>query len=236
MSTSGVTTWKLTASEIIDAALRKLSAISSGVSATTQNRTDGLQALNGMLKLFQTKGMPLWAISEQTLTLTATRTYSLGIGQTINVPAPLKVIQAYLKDTSTGYSVPLDIRTRYDYNLMQPASTTSGCPVHVEYEPGNQIGTLHVYPLPDTYSIANRQIVIVYQRPFEDMVNLTDNLDFPQYWHDAVVYGLATRLAPEFGMPIQDRTVIKAEAKEFLEEALSFGTEEGSLFIMPAWR
>lgn len=235
MTTSGVTVWQLTSTEIVDAALRKLAAISSGVSATTTQRTDATQALNAMLKSFQTKGMPLWAIKEYSFALTATRTYPIGIGQTLNTPAPLKVVQAYLKHTTDLTSIPMTIQNRYDYNLVQPVSTNAGVPVQLEYERGNQSGTIHLWPLPDADSIANRQVTIVYQRPFEDMVNTTDNLDFPQEWHEAVIYGLAWRLSPEYGIPIKDRTELQEIALYHLNEVLSFGTEEGSLFIKPDW-
>jgi hypothetical protein len=235
MATSGVTTWQMTSNEIIDAALRKIAAISSGVSATSANRTDALQALNAMLKTFQTKGMPLWAIKEHSFALTATRSYAIGAGQTVATPAPLKVVQAYIKHTTDLTSVPLLINNRNDYNTNQPASTTTGVPVELEYIiPGQtQIGTIRIWPLPDSDTITNKQITLVYQRPFEDMVNTTDNVDFPQFWHEAIIYGLAVRIAPEFGVPIKDRTILKAEAKEFLDDALSFGTEEGSIFVMP---
>lgn len=233
MSTSGVTTWQLTADELINAALRKIAAISSGATASTSQRADALQALNAMLKTFQVKGMPLWAIKEYTFPLTATKTYSIGVGQTLNTPAPLKLIQAY---RATGdISVPLEIRTRDTYNTTQPTSTSTGTPVHLTYFPGLQVGTIKLWPVPDTTSIADTQITIVYQRPFEDMVGGTDNLDFPQFWQEAVIYGLAVRLSPEFGVPIQDRAMLKAEAKEYLDEALSFGTEEGSMYIQPVW-
>lgn len=236
MSTSGVTTWQLTSDEIVTAALRKIAVISSGVAASTTQKSDATQALNAMLKSFQAKGMPLWAIKDFSFALTATRTYTIGTGQTVSTPAPLKIIQAYNKDTTAITSTPMNVKTRYDYNLNQPTSTSTGTPVDLEYEPGLQVGTMHIWPLPDAYSIANRQITIIYQRPFEDMVNTTDNLDFPQYWHEAVIYGLAWRLAPEYGIPIQDLSKLEGTARYHLEEALSFGTEEGSLFLQPDWR
>ncbi len=67
------------------------------------------------------------------------------------------------------------------------------------------------------------------------MVSGTDTLDFPQWWHEAVIYGLASRLAPEYGIPLQDRSMYQKEAEYFLQEALSFGTEEGSLYLAPDW-
>jgi len=67
------------------------------------------------------------------------------------------------------------------------------------------------------------------------MINGWDEADFPSYWMDAIIYGLATRLAPEYGTAKDDRSILSAEARMFLEDALSYGTEEGSLFLMPNW-
>lgn len=234
MATSGVTTWQLTQDDIIQAALRKLEVIGDGVTSSATQTANALSALNAMLKLFAAKGMPLWAISEYTFSLTATHNYSIGIGQTLNTPAPLKIIQATLIDTVGGTGIPLNIYTHYDYNLLTNTSST-GTPIALEYEPLNQHGTIKVWPKPDATTISTKQVTIVYQRPFEDMVSSSDNLDFPQVWSEAVIYGLATRLAPEYGIPSAERMQLKEEARNMLEEALSFGTEEGSIKFQPDW-
>jgi hypothetical protein len=232
MTTSGVTTYSLGTNEIVNAALRKLSVLGDGTSATATQLTNGIQALNLMLKTFTTKGMPLWVITEYSITPTATRTYTIGVGQTTNTPAPLKVLQVLRDNSTDGTSIPLNIRTHYDYNLLNN-STNTGVPTEFWYEPLNQVGKLHIWPTPDANTIAYVTLRMVYQKPFEDMVGSTDTLDFPQWWQEAVVYGLASRLAPEYGTPLADRNVIRAEAQEFLNAALEFGTEEGSFFIQP---
>ena len=236
MATSGITTFDLTRDNIINAALRKIGVVAKGQTAETEDITNGAQALNVMLKGFQTKGMPLWAIQEYTFPLTATRSYTIGVGRTTNTPAPLKITQAYVKDTTTNYSTPLNIQTHYNYNITNPKSTDTGTPVNLEYEPGNQSGLIRIWPTPDSYSISSRNITIVYQRPFEDMTASGDALDFPQYWLEAVIYGLASRLASEYGLPLPDRADLRQEAAYFLNEALSFGTEEGSMFFSPNWQ
>jgi hypothetical protein len=236
MATSGTTTFDLTRDSIINAALRKLSVIAKGQTAETLDVTNASEALNVMLKTFETKGMPLWAINEYTFPMTATRTYNIGVGKTLNTPAPLKITQAYIKDTITNYSTPINIQTHYDYNLSNPKSNDTGTPVNLEYEPLNQQGNIRLWPTPDTYSISSRSITITYQRPFEDMTASTDAVDFPQYWLEAVIYGLASRLAPEYGLPLPDRADLRQEAAYFLNEAMSFGSEEGSLFFQPNWQ
>jgi hypothetical protein len=79
-------------------------------------------------------------------------------------------------------------------------------------------------------------IIIVYQRPFEDFDAAIDEPDFPQEWFDALKYGLATRLAPEYGVPATERQLLTAEMTRIKQEALSMGMEEGSIFFQPDWR
>lgn len=230
MTTSNQTTFNMTSDQLVTAAMRKLAVLGDGQSPSATQLTNGTQSLNVMLKTLAAKGMPLWAIAEYNLTLTATKLYTFNA--TTNIPAPLKVIQALQVDTPSGVAVPLEIKTHYDYNLLSARNAT-GTPTCYWYEPLNQSGILHLWPTPDTYSVANRTVKLVYQKPFQDMVSGVDTLDFPQHWIEAVIYGLAYRLSPEFGTPIQDRQMLAKEADYFLQEALSFGTEEGSMFFSP---
>ena len=234
MTVSNVTTFSMSGDQIVNAALRKIAALGDGQSPSATQLSNGTQALNLMLKTFMTKGMPLWVISEYSLTMSATHNYTFGIGQTINIPAPLKVLQAILVTTSDGSTRELEVKSHNDYNLLSNQSSV-GSPTGYWYQPLNQTGVFHLWPIPDSATIAQQTVLIVYQRPFFDMVSGADTLDFPQFWQEAVVYGLAWRLAPEYGLPLADRTALKAEAEMLLQEALSFGTEEGSLFLQPDW-
>ena len=235
MSTSGTTTWKLNRDEIIKAALRKLAVLSGGSSPETYQTTDATQALNAMIKGFQADGMPVWAMKSYTFNVvTNTPQYLIGVGQTLNTPQPLKVVQAWRSQGSTTANIPMNVYTDYNYNLL-PLSVSSGTPVNLYYQPLNGYGAINLWPIP---SDATTTITMRYQRPFEDMVNPTDDVDFPSYWEEALIYGLAMRLAPEYGVPLQDRGELSKEAMYFKEQALGFGTEEGSLFFQPdtSWR
>lgn len=234
MATSGSTTFSLTSDQLVNAALRKISVLGDGQTPTSTQLSNSTQALNTMLCTFTAKGMPLWVVTEYAVTPTSSSTYTMGIGQTINIPAPLKVSQSILKDTTTGAIIPMTVKTHYDFNLL-PTSSAPGAPISYWYEPLNQTGVLHIWPSPDSYTISNRVINIVYQRPFQNMVSGTDTLDFPQWWHEAIIFGLAWRMCGDFGIPLNDRANLAKEAEYFLEEALSFGTEEGSLYFMPDW-
>lgn len=228
MSTSGTTTWKLNRNEIISAALRKLAVLSGGSSPATYQITDGTQALNAIVKRLQTDGMPLWAIKSYTFTtVTGDADYPIGPGQTYEAAKPLKVLQAWRNQSNNFSNVPMNIYTNYNYDLL-PLALSSGTPVNLYYQPMRDYGMINLWPKPND-SVTT--ITIRYQAPFEDMTGATDDLDFPTEWTEAIIYMLAVSLAPEYGIPLQDRQLLKKEADELHAQAVMFGTEEGSLFF-----
>lgn len=247
MATSGSYNWTSTRNEIIQAAFRKMGRLGDFESITdvanTAKLNAGIAAINPMIKAFANKGMPVWAISEQLLSFTpwaSTKTVSIGPGATINqLVKPLKILQAVRVDNSnptTPTNVQLEIYTYQNYeNLSSPLSP--GTPTTIFYQPLNYTGEISLWPLPSAYWQTNGQLYIRYQRQFQDFDSATDEPDFPVEWHEALIYSLAARLAPEYSVPMPDRQMLKQEAQAAVDDALSFETEEGSLFLMPdRWR
>ena len=232
MSTSGVVSWTLNRDAIINSALRKLAVLSGGSTPQTYEVTNAAEALNAMIKGFQADGMPVWAIKKYTFTVTSgTYQYEIGNGKTLATPAPLKVLQAYRNQSTTSVNVPMNIYTNYNFNIL-PLTNTSGVPINLYYQPLATSGQINLWPIP---SDSTTTITILYQRPFEDMVASTDDIDFPSYWTEAMIYGLAWRLAPEYGVPTPDRSTLSKEAEFFHQQALMFGMEEGSMYLQPDW-
>lgn len=235
MSTSGTSIWSLKRDAVINSALRKLVVLSGGSLPAAYETTNAAEALNAMIKGFQVDGMPVWAIKDYSLTTVAGQAaYNIGVGQTTNTPMPLKLIQCARVESTGAVNVPMEIKTHYDFNLL-PVNASAGEPVNVFYQPFSTYGTLNLWPTPID---SNTVIQLTYQRPFEDMNSATDDFDFPAYWTEALIYGLAWRLSHEYGVPLLDRQELQKVAEFFHEKALSFGTEEGSMFFMPStdWR
>lgn len=231
MATSGNSNYTTTRDDIIKRALRLIGVVAQGEIPTVDQILESSIALNGLVKAWQADGMPLWAIKTYAVPLTTgSNSYTVGIGQTVNIDKPLKIIQAWLRDLTSNIDIPVRIITKQEYNMLGNKSTT-GMPIQLYYEPLRDTGVLYVFPTPTSYEEANKQLHIVYQRPFEDFDASTDNPDFPQEWYDAVTYGLATRLAPEYGVPAADRKTLFQEAGIIKQEALNFGLEEGSLYF-----
>ena len=232
MATSGSTDFTLTRDQIISGALRLTGELAQGESPTSTQISEASEALNIMVKAWQADGMPLWALKTQTISLTAgVNSYRIGVGQTVNTPKPLKVIQAWNRVSSSSIDIPMRIITKQEYNILGN-KTSSGNPIQVYYEPLNTYGDLYVFPTPTATEAAANSIYIVYQRPFEDFDATSDTPDFPQEWFEALKYGLAVRLAGEYTIDIETRKMLQIEAKMAKDAALSFGTEEGSMYFM----
>lgn len=225
MPTSGSTDFSVTRDDIIKRALRLLGVVAQGELPTADQTTEAALALNGLVKAWQAEGMPLWAIKERAVTLIADQaTY------TLNTPKPLKVFQAWNHDTTSNVDIPMRIISKQEYNVLGN-KTSSGNPIQVYYDPRRDDGILHVFPVPSTADAVNNNLHLVYHAPFEDFDSSTDLPDFPQEWYDAITYGLATRLAPEYGLSSTDRKALWQEMTLIKQEALNFGLEEGSLFF-----
>ncbi len=232
-STSGTTTLATTRDLIILRALRIIGAIGSGETAAQNTTliTESAQVLNELCKEWEADGMPLWAIREYVVPCAA------NVAQYYIANGPLKVLQGWRRDSTSTPNVdsPMIVFTRNDYNLMSSKGTT-GTPNQLWYDPPgnlNQMGTLYLYPTPDSTAATYQKIFLVGQRPFELFNVATDIPDFPAYWHNAITWGLADQLSYEHGVGVTERAQISKKSLFHKEEALGFGVEEGSFRIQP---
>jgi hypothetical protein len=231
MTTSNSTVFNLTRDQIINGALRILGVLSTGQTAESNQITEAAEALNIFIKALEAEGMPLWGMVDYAVPLTAaTSTYQIGLGKTINTPKPLKVVQAWNHDSVSNVDIPMRLLTRQEYSMLGN-KTSAGNPIQYYYQPKLDYGELHVFPVPSSTEAANNTIYITYQRTFEDFLVAGDTPDFPQEWLETLKYGLAVRLASEYGIDAESRRLLLQEYMTIKNAALSFGTEEGSLFF-----
>lgn len=224
MATSNSTNFATSRDELIKGALRIVGALAQGETPTATMTSEAAEALNMLAKAWMADGMPLWVTREYTQALTAsTASYT-------PTTKMMKVIQAYNHNTSTNVDIPMRIITREEYNRLGN-KTTSGNPIQLVHIPNRTDSTIKVFPVPTSTEETYNQIIITYQKPYDDFDTSTDEPEFPAEWFDALKFGLAHRLAAEYGMDINDRRQLLQEAAMLKNEALSFGTEEGSIYF-----
>ena len=238
MTISGQANWNYTRDQIINAAHRKIGIAVDGATATATQLVNAQEALNNIVFSLYAQGMPVWAMTTTFFTpVLGQIAYQVGLGigtGNLNIQAPLKITQAFTRDNISNTDIPMNIYTQYNYNLLS-TKINQGYPVHLWYQPQNQAGTITIWPSPDQYTATNRSIYFVYQRAFDQFNAATDTPDFPQVWIEPLIYSLAHRLAPEFGVPLTEQDKLNETANQLIQNALSFGTEEGALFLQPDW-
>lgn len=236
MATSGIYSLQLTRNQLIEAAIGKLGVLAAGQTPSTEDYDKGALFLNILVGELRTMQVPLWSRKSYSFSLTSgVASYEIGTGKTLNTPYPLKMLQAYTVQTTGSTKVPIDIIADIRYNML-PISAGSSYPVQMTYQPFVNYGVMKFWPTPDASTAATTTVTIVYQEPFEYFNSATDTMDFPEEWYNAIIYKLAVLLAPDWGVPLEERRELKAEAKEHKELAESFGEEDASLFLYPVNR
>lgn len=250
MTTSGITSNQSTRNTLIAAAMRKIGALSKGQSPDSEDLSNGMHALNSVMMEYQTYGLPLWKRQQYVLQLVAGQyvygfgtsvdstlgtpwdedilwddeTFWDGITTTTETVFPLKIEQAILR-LSNSSSQEVFSCSNYEFNRLNTSAT--GKPNQYVYHPMVNNGTLKIWPVPDQeYSLE-----ITHRSQIEVFTSSTETPDFPQEWTNALVYGLASALAPEYGVPLSDRQMLMKEAERHLDIAKDFDYENSSIYF-----
>jgi hypothetical protein len=193
-----------TASDIIRRSLRLIGAIAGGETPSSTEETDALQVLNAMLDSWNTESLAVYALRDETLTLTGAASYTIGGGGALDTTRPVKIEAAYERLGDNDYHVTL---ASADAWCRIAATSTSGEVAEwLYYEPSYPLGTLYLYPKPTTgvLHLVTRVPLAAY--------SATDSLVLPPGYQDAITYHLAIRLAPEYGRPVTPELAALARA------------------------
>lgn len=233
MATSGTYTYNISAQDLLTDVLRTLSVLEEGSVATTTQFNDSLPAMEMYLKGLSKYGLNLWTINSES------ESVSLVAGTSVyTVPSDghrgLKILEAVYRDTEDT-DIPLRPLSRQEYwNLG--TKVTTGEPTQFFYDPNSQsTSKMYIWPVPDT-AAATGTLRVVYQSHIEDITSGTNTIDIPVEWLETIKYGIATRLAPMYGYPVQERNLLLREYEKMLKESLDWDTEQESIFLMPEQR
>ena len=240
--TSGTTTHNPVFNTIVYSALRKVGGYSSSDQPRAEQVADAVSELNDMLKEWQSEGLT-WLRQFIYVTLVAAQaSYDIGPTSTDGVHAddgevtdylqrPVRVHDATRLDTN-GNEVPINSMSRSDY-LAKTNKSSAGTVVDYYYDPQRNNGKLFVWPTPATG--VTDKIVLDVDRTIEDAGTdgTTMTLDIPPDWINAVKWGLAARICPEYGISLSERDRLGKEAEFLKDKATGFARENVSTFFQP---
>lgn len=130
-----------------------------------------------------------------------------------------------------GNDTPVSIVSREEYT-RHTNKTTQGKIVEAFYNSQLINGTLKVWPTPDD---ATDVLQFWYERIIEDFDAAGDTPDFAIEWVEALILGLAAKMAPSYmnSMSLQERSELKNRADEALVIAMNYDRENTSVFFQP---
>jgi hypothetical protein len=173
------------------------------------------------------------APSGTTVTLTATINGAATAGNAVYVyqnkitrPARIKHARRIKTDNN---EIEVKIRSHDDYFRI-PNKSSQGTVTQIYYKPTTGNGTLYVWQAPDN---GLETLELTGEISIEDFDSLADDADFPQEWYEAIVYNLAVRIAPEYGVKGQELQDLAAVAAGSLDVAKGFDKEDVDIQFTP---
>jgi len=157
-------------------------------------------------------------------------------GQTV----PYYRIRAYANSTlslrelyfgNNSLEVQMSGLNRDDYTNLPNKNFTANQPYQYWFDRTIPEPSIYVWPTPSTAFV---QIVCLYSRQIEDVGSLTDELEIPQRWYEAVQMMLAHRMALELPQVAMDRVgYLEKMADKYLADAEAEERDRSPIYWAP---
>lgn len=184
-----------TRNEIIARAFRQLGQIEPGESPSAEQLAQGIEALNNMVQAWEADGIKLWRLTPVEITLAdGDNDYS-----TPSDPPIFDICDAFYRLDSED--LPLRVVNYIEFLRIQDKEEV-GEPLWVALQ-GTDVPTLHVWPTPDS-AVAGKKIVLSAIIRGKDFDTAAGTADFPKHWINALTFGLALDLSPEYLTPMAE--------------------------------
>jgi hypothetical protein len=149
----------------------------------------------------------------------------------INRPQRIDTESTYWRSPA-GQDTPVKVISRAEYAQLSNKSAR-GKIVQAFYDPQLVNGHLYLWPAPDSSSDVLR---FWYERILEDFDNSNDTPDFAIEWGEALILGLASKMAPSAGLSLNERAYLDSKADAALYVAMGYDRENVSLLCQPDLR
>jgi len=133
---------------------------------------------------------------------------------------------------NTPTEIPMARLNRDDYTAL-PNKSFLGRPLQFWFDRQRDIPVMRLWPIPNT-TAQTQQIVTWRHRYIQDVGTMTQNLDVPQRWFDAIVAMLASKLAEE--IPEVDAglmPILEVKAEKALAQAESEERDNSPIYWQP---
>lgn len=145
---------------------------------------------------------------------------------TMKAYRPQRIVYAHRRD---GHDIDTPVELIGEIAYRGLSNKGSSGPVNqVYYQQTLTDGTLYVWPAnfggPD-------KLILIAQNLVDDFDAAGDNPQFPIEWVNPLIWLTASDLAPEYGISLKERLILKNEAMEKLEAVLNYDVENASVIF-----
>lgn len=136
---------------------------------------------------------------------------------------PQKIVYAHRR--ASNIDTPVDLIGEVAYRGLSSKGSL-GQVNQIYYQQTLDNGTLFVWPTggPD-------KLILIAQNLADDFDAAGDNPQFPIEWANPLVWNLAFELAPEYGISLKERLILRNEAMEKLDTVMDSDVENASVII-----
>ena len=147
------------------------------------------------------------------------------------IPKPLRVHEAYViqKDSENSH-LPIRVVPREEYMRLN-SKNTGGVVVELYFNPNRGNSVIKVWP---TSTDNIQRVVMTVELPIANMDKTTDDLEFPDWWFEAIHLKLAHSASRAYRAPIDKVRELKSDAKEAVKDAEDFNVENTYIEMQPA--
>jgi len=197
-----------TAAVIIEDALKENLIISEGETPSATMYADGLRMLNRLCDTLSNNDDFAYYASQYSMAMTGQTSFTIGPTGDLVQARPIKIDTAVVTRLGITYPVKVIDNQRYDDLTLKTLSGANTAAIY--YEGTYPNGTVYCYPLSTGCTLQMRVLNQV-----KNFAATTTQIDMPEGYEDFLMLGLAIRMAPSYGRPVNPdtRTAYKAAKK-----------------------
>lgn len=187
-----------TARSIIKRALQVNGVLTKNESPSGDEASDGLVSLNNLIGSWSNDSLLIYArIAEDFPLVSGQASYTIGSGGDFNTARPLQIMTAFTRIANVDHqmSVVPDIA----YDGITQKNISNSIPEVLAYEAGFPLGTITIFPVPQTGTLHIRS-----EKQLTEFATLDTALDLPPGWERALIYNLSLEIANEYGQPVSE--------------------------------
>ena len=194
-----MTTWL----EIVDLVLRDSGVVGTGQTPSAQMQNDAKRRMNMMIGQWKRKRWLVYHLIDISTPCDGSLFYTLGAGQTFNVPRTDQLQAAFARQTNVSnpsgrVDFPLQLIHSYeDYSTITLKNMSAGPAYYVFYDSGYPVAKVYPWPLMNS----GYELHLIIKAELDSIGELTDTIVLPPEYEEALYQVSMQRTRAAFFLP-----------------------------------